>query len=102
MSKRYIVALDSSTNEQNYALQDFIKENSLGWWYWIKTFWLIIDSKEKFSASDIRDVLNRTHPKVDCLVIELNEHGDTWAGYGPATEEKNMFKWIKKNWEKYS
>ena len=100
MSKRYIVALDSSTNEQNDALKAFIKENGLVWWYWIKNFWLITDSQKKVSALDIRDVLMRTHPKADCFVIELGEHGDTWAGFGPATEERNMFKWIEKNWEK--
>ena len=101
MSKRYIVALDSSTIEQNDAMKDFVRENGLGWWYWINDFWLLTDPREKFSASEIRDVVGKTHPKTECLVIELNDYGDTWSGFGPKSEYRNMFTWLKKTWSKY-
>lgn len=102
MSKRYIIALDSSTKEQNDELKDFVSEHGLGWWHWIKNFWLITDPNEKFSASRIQDVLAETHFGIDCFVIELNDDGDTWAGYGPKTEKSNMFRWIKETWNRYS
>jgi len=100
MGNKYIIALDSSTKEQNQALKDFASDNGLGWWYWINNFWLITDPREKFSASDIRDVVKTTHPRVYCFVIELNDYGDTWSGWGPGGEKRNMFNWIKNTWDK--
>lgn len=101
MSKRYIVAVDSSTKEQANAFSEFLKSNGLGWWHWLDNFWLIVDTRDQFSASKIRDKLGETHPRVHNLVIELNEYGDTWSGLGPSSAKRNMFTWIKETWGKY-
>lgn len=101
MGKRYIVAVDSSTKEQNNALVEFIRKNSLGWWHWLENFWLLTDFRGNFSAKQIRHVINETHPKVYCIVIELNEHGDTWSGWGPRSDDRNMFKWLNETWGLY-
>ena len=100
MSKRYIVAVGSSTKEQTEAFLEFIRSNGLGWWHWVEHFWLITDIRERFSAGDIRDELNKTHPKITKLVIELRDDGDTWAGHGPSSEKRNMFDWLNETWEK--
>ena len=101
MGKRFIVALDSSTEEQNEAFQAFIKENNLGWWHWLEGFWLLVDPQEKFGASEIIDVLIETYSDVHCLVIELSDSGDTWFGFGPKSKERNMFNWLSDPWDKY-
>jgi len=102
MSKRYIVGLDSSTEEQDDAFLQFINDNGLGWWHWLNNFWLITDSSGKFSAGEIRDELNESHPSVEKLVIELSDSGDTWSGFGPKSEDQNMFTWLRKTWSKYN
>jgi hypothetical protein len=39
-----------------------------------------------------------TYPTMDTLAIELKSTPrGLWAGYGPATETRNMFDWLKKN-----
>lgn len=102
MRKRYIVALDSHTKEQNQKFKDFINENSLGWWYWINGFWLLTDPKGAFTARQLRDKLGIIYPEVRKLIIELrgSPDDDTWSGYGPNTENKNMFNWLITTWPK--
>lgn len=98
MRKRFVVCLNSSTNEQNEKFKEFIKESRLGWWHWLSNSWLLVDSKGQCTASSLRDQLNRNYPGIHSLVLELRGDDDTWAGFGPSGEDKNMFKWIKENW----
>lgn len=100
MRRKFAVALDSSTQEQNAELKKFIKDNGLGWWYWINNFWLLTDSKGRLTASDIRDKLSEIYPGVHCLVISLDKDEDSWSGFGPRNSEKNMFKWLSETWDK--
>ncbi|PSS71686.1 hypothetical protein AYI85_04935 [Shewanella algae] len=98
MKKRFAVALDSNTKAQNELFKQYIKENGYGWWYWIDGFWLLVDSSGKLTANQLRDDLGEFYPGVHKLVLELRGDDDTWSGYGPKSEKKNMFSWIKKNW----
>lgn len=100
MKKRFIIALDSSTDEQDKKHVAFIKENGLGWWHWITNTWMIVDNSGKFDAKKLRAELRKIYPGVNMMVFELSEEGDTWAGFGPNTEKNNMFSWIKRNWKK--
>lgn len=101
MSKRYIVAVDSSTKEQETAFLALVKADGLGWWHWLNNFWLLTDSEGQLSASEIRHKIMETYPTIHCLVIELSGTEDTWAGYGPNTEARDMFKWLKNTWGRY-
>ncbi|MBP6739569.1 MAG: hypothetical protein KA146_06245 [Leptospiraceae bacterium] len=100
MKKRFIVCVTGSTDEEDMTFINFIKDNKLGWWHWISNVWLIVDSHGVFSVSELRDYVKEIFSGEHLLVIELNEQGDTWAGFGPATESKNMFDWIKKSWKR--
>ena len=95
---RFIVALDSSTVEQNDAFRQFIKDNGLLWWHWLDDFWLIVGSSGGFTAADIRDKAKECFPGVHLLAIRLDENGDRWSGFGPNTEESNMFEWLQETW----
>lgn len=98
MKKRFIISLNSSTDEQDQELIKFIKDNHLGWWHWITNTWLISDARGKFTAKTLRTELRKIFPGVYLMVFELSEEGDTWAGFGPTAEDKNMFTWVKNNW----
>jgi hypothetical protein len=98
MKKRFIVALDSSTKEQNDMFKEYIDHHGLGWWHWIKDFWLLIDSKGYLTARELRDELGKIYPGVYKMVLELRSGDDTWSGYGLAKEDRNMFDWLRKYW----
>ncbi|EIV5415696.1 hypothetical protein [Klebsiella aerogenes] len=99
MNKRFIVTLDSATDEQDMKFIDFIKENGLGWWHWISTNWMLVDPNGKFTAVTLRSSLMDIYPGVNMIVIELSADGDSWAGFGPSGNEKNMFTWLNNNWK---
>jgi hypothetical protein len=98
MKKRFVICLNSSTKEQDELLKQFIKEKNFGWWHWLSNTWLLIDDNGTFSAANIRDELKNIYPVVHMLVLELNGKGDSWAGFGTITPEKDMFKWLKDYW----
>jgi hypothetical protein len=99
MKRRYIVLLDEATKEQDDQLRNYIKENGLGWWHWLSNSWLLSDPRGTLSASEIRDKINEIYDGVHTIVIELYKGGDTWAGFGPKTEKKDMFRWFHETWK---
>ena len=98
MKKRFIIFIEDSTKEQNDSLLDWIRSENIGWWHWFQGSWLLSNARGHLSASVIRDKLKQIYGTSNTFVIELNNGGDTWSGYGPDTDQKNMFTWIKKNW----
>ncbi len=98
MKKRFVVALDSSAKSQNESFISYIKDNRLGWWHWIGNFWLLVDSSGTLTAAKLRTDLGEIYQGVNKLVLELRDNDDTWAGFGPKTENKDMFAWLKRNW----
>jgi hypothetical protein len=100
MSKNFVVAVDSSTKEQEEKFVGFLNSKGLGWWHWISNFWLITDSKSITSASELVDILIEILPGVNNFVFEVTQAAATWYGYGPAGPEinNNMFNWLRENW----
>lgn len=102
MKHRYIVCINNSTKEQEEKFVNYIKANGLGWWHWVSNVWLIVDNGGKLSAPLIRDELKSIFESEYNLVIELREKSEGWAGFGPKSENKDMFKWLRDNWKKSS
>jgi hypothetical protein len=100
MRKRFIVALQFATAEQNTAFLNFIKNAGLAWWHWIPNFWLLIDHKGESSAVEIRDKVREIFPTQNNIVIELAAANDTWAAFGPMSMERDMFSWLQNYWSK--
>ena len=100
MKKRFIICINNSTKEQDEEFMTFIRSNNLSWWHWLSNIWLISDKQGKLTASQIRDEIKIIFDNEYNLVLEINNEKDTWAGFGPKTEDKNMFKWLKNNWGK--
>jgi len=99
VNKRFVVLVGSATKEQNDAFLRYIKANNLGWWHWLPNAWLLKGTNTQLKAANIRDAARDVFGKANNFVIELNEEGETWSGFGPKTETKNMFAWIHKNWK---
>lgn len=100
MKKRFVVALNSSTVEQDRQFVEWL-HGPYGYWHWLKNLWLISDSAGVLTAADIRTKTNEIYGNVHKLVLELRSDGtDTWSGLGSGSAERNMFKWIHENWKK--
>jgi len=56
-------------------------------------------SHTDLKAADIRDAARDAFGQARNFVIELNEDGDSWSGFGPKGEPRDMFKWIHRNWK---
>ena len=96
MRKKFIVAVDDPTAAQKKKLSEYFK-GKYGWWHWIGGFWMVTDSTGELTAAMIRDKVGELAPNTRRLVMEIKESGG-WAGFGPTTESKNMFKWIRETW----
>ena len=97
MKKRFVVCINDSDKEKDKDFIEFIKNNNLGWWHWLSHTWFLSDSNGKLSAAEIRTKVKNIYNENN-IVIELNENGDTWSGYGPKGKSRNMFDWLKRNW----
>jgi len=98
MKKRYIVCINKSTEEQKESFLEYIKEKNYSWWHYLDNTWLIVDKSGKSEARDIRDVLKEVFSKEYNMVFELAAGQGTWSGFGPNSEDRNMFDWIHRNW----
>ena len=97
-NKKFIVALDKSSKEQNQIFVQFCKEKKVGYWHWLSNLWLITTTSEEFSAKWLRSKLREIYPNIHLMVFEISKEGDTWAGFGPNSEDRNMFNWLKTTW----
>jgi hypothetical protein len=100
MKRRFVVCINEANAEHDKNFIQFLNENKLGYWHWLNNTWLIVDENDSFNANSIRDKVKVLFNNEHNLVIEINDQGDTWSGFGPNGEGKNMFSWIKRNWKK--
>lgn len=99
MKKRYIVSINgNATAQEDERFSAYLKEKGVGWWHWLSNTWLVVDSLENISAKDLRDKAIEIYEGKNNLVLEISA-GGVWFGYGPTAPNKDMFKWIKENWE---
>lgn len=98
MSKRFAILLGECTKAQEEAVKAYIQIPGTAWWHWLPNAWLLSDPSGKLTANKLRDDLRQVIPGMFMLVLEFSDAGYTWAGFGPKTNEKDMFKWIRENW----
>ncbi|WP_210446473.1 hypothetical protein [Pantoea ananatis] len=100
MGKKFIIAVDKSTSIKNKALIEYLKQRKFAYWHWLSNLWLVTTSDETITAPIIRAEVREIFTKEHMLVIEMSKAGDTWAGFGPNSEKRSMFKWLKNTWNK--
>lgn len=98
MKKRFVVALDSHTDAQDLKFKEYVNNASLGWWYWIDGFWLLVDHDSALTATQLRKDLESIYSGVTLFVLEISGNDHTWSGFGPNAPEKDMFKWLRETW----
>lgn len=100
MKKRFVVAANPTTTDQDKVFQEWLSSQGLGWWHWLNETWLVSDPNGVQSAAEIRTKAMECFPGVFLLVLELTPMGDTWAGFGPAKEGRDMFKFMRDFWNR--
>lgn len=94
MSRYFVIGVATVTENQQKALRTYLGEIGT-WWNWISGFWLFV-ADEDIEARTLRDKTQEITNAARCLVVEVTPV--TWSGLGPSGEDKNMFKWIRRNW----
>jgi hypothetical protein len=97
MSNRFVIAIDECTPKEQLDFLQFCRDKNLSWWNWIEGFWLIVDPAGTLSADKFRDFIHDTTGGKRALVMQIDKDV-TWAGSGPDTSDKNMFRWLKDRW----
>lgn len=99
MNKRVAIATDGFSPEQKTAFSKWVKSKGFGWWHWIQDFWLLTAPSERLDINEVINKLNEISPGSNKFVIEIPTPA-YWTGFGPNTEERNMFTWLKETWDK--
>ena len=97
MSRYFVIGIDSTNKSQADAIREWIEGEGINWWHWVDGMWLLISDKRDLRVSTIRDQINTLAPGVTNLVIEVKPI--TWSGFGPKSEARDMFKWLRENWK---
>jgi len=100
MKKRFVLGINSSTVDQDQELIKFLDLEKLDYWHWLSNMWLVVDIDGKKNASELSDSLMSIYTGENVIVLELDATSDSWSGFGPKGESKNMFTWLHEKWEK--
>ena len=94
MSNRFIIAVEGLDLDKQKRMSEYFSEHC-SWWHWIDGFWLLVDNSGQLSVTNLRDKVREIDASNNTLlVLQVSTHN--WAGYGPMSDEKNMFKWLEK------
>ena len=95
MAKRFVIATDPLTADQEKALKDVL--DSAIWWHWLPNFWLVKDGSESLTAGEIRDAVKRISPIARTFVVEVDSI--TWAALTKKDSKKrDMASWLHEYW----
>ena len=100
MSKRFIIAVNTTNAEQESAVTEYLRAKTGVWWHWINNIWLAIDKTNNITVDQLNNEILKLVPGAYMLILEIRGE-DNWHGYGPASEtdkNKNMFEWLLKTW----
>lgn len=97
MIRRFAVGANPMTDEEKATIQEWLR-GTCSWWNWINGLWLIRSDKDFHTTETIRDEFHKLAPDAHIIVIQIPS-GDTWAGYGPYNEQRDMFRWINNTWD---
>ncbi|HTV70624.1 MAG TPA: hypothetical protein VMF90_19005 [Rhizobiaceae bacterium] len=96
MTRRFVVATDPLTPEQEKKFQESI--SNAGWWHWLPNFWLFKDYRDEHTTDSIRDILFKMDSTKRCIVLQVDR--TTWSAVTKKDEKgRDMVQWIKDIWQ---
>ena len=94
----FSVMVDKPTRAQSDLITAHFKTGPYGWWHWIDGHWLVRDTSQALTATELRNQLKPFVAGRVLLVLQLAE-GSTWAGNSKTTATKKPFAWLHKNFK---
>lgn len=95
MAKRFVIATDPLTADQEKALKEVL--DAARWWHWLPNFWLVLDESESLSSEEIRDAVMRINSTARAIVIETDSV--TWAALTKKDSKgRDMSTWLHNYW----
>ena len=96
MRRHFVIGINPVTETQSESIRNWVSSN-YSWWHWIDGLWLV-STQQDLDVTTIREKLKELAPRVTHLVLEVDPV--TWSGFGPKSENRNMFMWLKDHWKK--
>ena len=97
MKRRFLIATQGMTLEQQAKVTNRVRDRGFGWWHWIDEFWLLTTSSTDVTAVSLRDELTAIAPATRTLVMEIPED-ISWAGRDGIGQKNEIFDWLKATW----
>jgi len=98
VKRRFVVADNAMSDEQEKQFIAWLRDEvRVGWWHYLKGFWLIADRYERISATAIRDKLKMIKSPLGAILV-MEIHDDiTWAGVH-LPGRTDTFDWLPRQW----
>ena len=97
MSRFFVIGINPTTSEQTDSIRNWLQSQNGTWWHWIDGMWLVVSHDPNVTAASIRENIDRLTPGVHNLVLQVQPIN--WSGFGPKSENRNMFTWIESVWK---
>ena len=77
-----------------------MQQRGYGYWHWLSNTWLVV-AADSTTPAEMYGLTQESYPSVFFLVNEVgNDRVNSWMGFGPNTEQRNMFEWLQQEWPK--
>lgn len=97
MKKRFIIAANFLTPDQERKFARYLAENKLSWWHWVKNYWLVVDKTSNLSCKKFRGEIKKIIGSTSVLVMEISGV-NAWAGSVDSSSTSETFDWLDKVW----
>lgn len=97
MKKRFVLAIEGLNADEQKQVTELISDG-YSWWHWIDGFWLVVDNTGELTPTKLREMTKGVNENSTRLVIEISD-SQNWSGYGPNSENRNMFDWLHGTWD---
>ena len=95
MTKRFVIATDPLSRDEEKALIKFI--NRYGWWHWLPNFWLVQDGKDVLTVDKIRDEIHEINKTKRAWVFEVEPI--SWAALTKEDSQgRDGTDWVGRHW----
>ena len=99
MAQRFIICTDGSENaptaKERDRITDLLMSKNLDVWHWFEDLWLVVDNRDEYNASGLRDEIQKCFTRQKKNVLVLQTETRNYSGYGPGA----AWKWMKRKWD---
>lgn len=92
MAVFFVAVDDDATKVQRDAFTNYVRQKKWGFWHHTSSAWLIVDSLNRCTATEIRDKAMQLMPSVTTIALEIDPKD--YAAFGPKVGHEWLRKYI--------